>query len=119
MKYSATPERGLPELLELDSEGRILFLKWAGKERLSKREDEFVGRNFFSDVATFENAAELREYFDRFDQDRSHTNTFAFNCKFQNGSERVTILLARLREKKSPKNPESVLMYIKAGTPGI
>ena len=112
MSTSIAPERRLPLLVELDSEGTVLFLKW-NEEALSQSQTDLVGRNFFSEVASINNALELQEYFYRFDTTRYPTNNFLFNCKYEDGSQRVRIMLARLRQKQSCGQPESVLMYIK------
>ena len=112
MKRLAYTERRLPGLVELDSKGTVLFFMWSGEEQ-PQSQTELVGRNFFSEVAPFRNVAELREYFETFDQGRSSTNNFLFNCEFGDGCECVRVMLARLREKHNPAVPAAVLMYIK------
>ena len=97
-------------LLELDQRGTVIFSKLEGDEKLAGTVD-VVGRNFFSDVATFLNVAEFRQRFETFDSNPEPSSSFSFNCDYEEGSVPVRILLARLRE--DAKYPVSVLVYIK------
>ncbi len=72
---------------------------------------DVVGRNFFSEVATFLNIAEFRKLFETFDCNPEPSNSFLFNCDYEDGAVSVRVLLARLRE--DAKYPGSVLVYIK------
>ena len=97
-------------LLELDPLGTVIFSKLEGDEKLAGVVD-VVGRNFFSDVATFFNVAEFRERFETFDSNPEPSSSFMFNCDYEDGAVPVRVLLARLRE--DTKYSESVLVYIK------
>jgi hypothetical protein len=97
-------------LLELDPRGTVVFSKLEGDEKLPGAMD-IVGRNFFSDVATFLNVAEFRQRFETFDSNPEPSSSFMFNCDYEDGAVPVKVLLARLRE--DTKYPESVLVYIK------
>ena len=97
-------------LLELDPQGTVIFSKLEGDEQ-SAGAVNVVGRNFFSDVATFLNVAEFRQRFETFDSNPEPSNSFMFNCDYGDGTVPVKVLLARLRQ--DTKYPESVLVYIK------
>ena len=97
-------------LLELDPQGTVVFSKLEGDEKLPGTSD-IVGRNFFSEVATFLNVAEFRERFETFDSKPEPSNSFMFNCDYEDGAVPVKVLLARLRE--DTQYPGSVLVYIK------
>ena len=97
-------------LLELDQRGTVIFSKLEGDEKLTGAMD-VVGRNFFSEVATFLNVAEFRQRFETFDSNREPSSSFTFNCDYEDGAVPVRVLLARLRE--DTKYPASVLLYIK------
>ena len=98
-------------LLELDLQGKVIFSKLEGDEKLATTAD-LVGRNFFSEVATFLNVAEFRRHFETFDNNPySGSSSFMFNCDYEDGAVPVKVLLARLRE--DTKYPGSVLVYIK------
>ena len=97
-------------LLELDPRGTVIFSKLDGDEILAGAVN-VVGRNFFSEVATFLNVAEFRQRFETFDSNPEPSNSFVFNCAYGDGAVAVKVLLARLRE--DTKYPESVLVYIK------
>ena len=47
-------------LLELDLQGRVIFSKLEGEEKLATAAD-LVGRNFFSEVATFSSPSNLEK----------------------------------------------------------
>ena len=97
-------------LLELDQRGTVIFSKLEGDEKLAGTVD-VVGRNFFSDVATFLNVAEFRQRFETFDSNPEPSSSFSFNCDYEDGAVPVRVLLARLKE--DTKYPASVLVYIK------
>ena len=97
-------------LLELDQRGTVIFSKLEGDEKSAGMVD-IVGRNFFSDVATFLNVAEFRQRFETFDSNPAPSSSFMFNCDYDDGAVPVKVLLARLREDTA--YPESVLVYIK------
>ena len=97
-------------LLELDRCGTVIFSKLEGDEKLAGVVD-VVGRNFFSEVATFLNVADFRQRFETFDNNREPSSSFMFNCDYGDGAVPVKVLLARLRE--DTKYPGSVLVYIK------
>jgi len=97
-------------LLELDLQGTVVFSKLEGDEKLPGAVD-IVGRNFFSEVATFLNVAEFRQHFETFDGKPEPSSSFTFNCDYEDGAVPVKVLLARLRE--DTKYPGSVLVYIK------
>ena len=97
-------------LLELDQRGTVIFSKLEGDERLVGSMD-IVGRNYFSEVATFSNVAEFQQRFDTFDSNTQPSSSFMFNCCYEEGAVPVRVLLARLRE--DAKYPGSVLVYIK------
>ncbi len=97
-------------LLELDPQGTVVFSKLEGDDKLPGAVD-LVGRNFFSEVATFLNVAEFRERFETFDSKPESSNSFMFNCDYEDGAVPVKVLLARLKE--DTKYPESVFVYIK------
>ena len=97
-------------LLELDPRGTVIFSKLEGDEKLAGVMD-VVGRNFFSEVATFLNVAEFQQHFETFDSNPEPSSSFMFNCDYEDGAVPVKVLLARLREDR--KYPGSVLVFIK------
>jgi hypothetical protein len=105
---SLAPEK-LFGLLELDQRGTVIFSKLEGDEKLAAAAD--VGRNFFSEVATFLNVAEFRQRFETFDNNPEPSSSFMFNCDYGDGTVPVKVLLARLREDR--KYARSVLVFIR------
>lgn len=96
-------------LLELDHRGTVIFSKLEGDEKLAGM--DVVGRNFFSEVATFLNVAEFRQRFETFHNNPEPSNSFMFKCNYEDGAVPVTVFLARLKEHT--KYPGSVLVHIK------
>ena len=97
-------------LLEIDPQGTVIFSKLEGNEKLAGAAD-VVGRNFFSEVATFLNVGEFRQRFEIFDSNPEPSSSFMFNCDYEDGAVPVKVLVARLGEDR--KYPRSVLVYIK------
>ena len=97
-------------LLELDPRGTVIFSKLEGEEKLAGTVD-VVGRNFFSEVATFLNVAEFRQRFEAFGSNPEPSSSFIFSCAYEDGAVPVKVLLARLKEHTG--YPGSVLVYIK------
>jgi hypothetical protein len=97
-------------LLELDPLGTVIFSKLEGDEKLGAAMD-VVGRNFFSEVATFLNVAEFRQRFETFDNNPEPSSSFMFSCDYGDDAVPVKVLLARLRQDS--KYPGTVLVYIK------
>lgn len=102
--------RRLFGLLELDPQGTVIFSKLEGEDKFAGAMD-LVGRNFFSEVATFLNVAEFRQRLETFDSKPEPSSSFVFNCDYEDGEVPVKVLLARLREDTG--YPGSVLVYIK------
>ena len=101
-------------LLELDPRGTVIFSTLEGDEKLTGAVD-VVGRNFFSEVATFLNVAEFRQRFETFHSNTEPSCSFTFNCDYEDGAVPVKVLLARLREDMM--YPGSLLVYIKKADP--
>jgi hypothetical protein len=97
-------------LLELDQQGTVIFSRLQGDPKLAGATD-VVGRNFFSEVATFLNVAEFQKRFETFGNNREPSSSFMFNCDYGDDAVPVKVLLARLKE--DTKYPGSVLLYIK------
>lgn len=116
MSGSTLSPQNLFGLLELDERGTVIFSKLEGEEKLPGAVD-VVGRNFFSEVATFANVAEFRQRFENFDTNHQPSSSFTFNCDYGDSAVPVSVLLARLRG--DAKYPGSVLVYIKKADPSF
>ena len=95
-------------ILELDPWGTVIFSKLEGEFAGAA---DVVGRNFFSEVATFLNVAEFRQRFETFHSNLEPSTSFMFNCDYEDGAVPVKVLLARLGE--DTKSPRAVLVYIR------
>jgi hypothetical protein len=74
---------------------------------------ELIGHNFFEDVASFENAAELRRIFNNFIKSNKFTDNFIFDCRFADEIVRVRVMLVRAFENSYPNPADIVILDIR------
>jgi len=82
-------------LFELDDQGCVLY---------SNRKTSGVahkGRNFFTELADFDNASDLHRRFDLFRVGGTPAESFHFTCNYSDGPTQVKVLLARLLKDAS------------------
>ena len=112
---SASP-RTRPELFglfELDAAGNVIYSRVEPDGRPGGPPPDVAGRNFFAEVAAFENAEELRQRIEGFASGDGHADNFHFNCRFDGDSLAVKVLLARVRERSNGSRTKSVLVHIR------
>jgi hypothetical protein len=73
----------------------------------------FIGRNFYSEVAGFENVEEFRQCVAEFTRSDTAADSFEFECRYGDFAQRIKVLLARIRESANRNNTKSVLVYLK------
>jgi hypothetical protein len=89
---------GLFGLYELTGDGTVLYSRRRGERGLASPSDEAVGRDYFHDIAPFENIADLRRHFRRFLTDNRASDTFVFDCLFDTEVVRAKIFMTRAFE---------------------
>ncbi len=96
-------------LFELDEAGTVLYsrIEPAGTG------SNMAGRNFYDEVAPFENVAEFRRHVTEFTRSASPADSFKFDCRYMGCVCPVKVLLARIRERTSNERTKSVLVHIR------
>ena len=100
-------------LLELDPSGTVLYSRVDRDKDSDGPAPDFAGSNFFTQVAPFANAEELRRRIELFRLSESPAESFAFTCLFDDGPVEVRVLVARIRERSNHALTKSVLMHIR------
>ncbi len=75
--------------------------------------DDVRGRDFFSEVAPFENAEEFRQCINNFRASSRQASSINFTCRYQDGPLNVRVLLARIRERPEAHLTKSILVHIR------
>jgi hypothetical protein len=112
----STSLRTRPELFglfELDEAGNVIYSRVESGGGPGGPPPDVAGRNFFAEVAAFENAEELRQRIEGFTRSGGHADNFHFDCRFDGDSLAVKVLLARVRERSDGNRTKSVLVHIR------
>jgi hypothetical protein len=100
-------------LIELDQQGTVLFSRLEGDEKGARATMNVVGHNFFLEVATFSNVEEFQRRFENFKNGTEPSNSFIFDCDYEDGPMPVSVFLARLGSDPESNGTRSMLVYIK------
>jgi len=74
---------------------------------------DMSGRNFYDEVAPFENVAEFRRLVTEFARGATPADSFKFDCRYEGCVHPVKVLLARIRERVNHDRTKSVLVHIR------
>lgn len=85
-------------LFELTSDGTVLYSRARRQDVLKEPAPEAIGRDFFRDIARFENTGALRRLFRRFLNDGRPVDSFLFDCLFETEVVRAKVFLTRAFE---------------------
>ena len=102
-------------LFELDPAGTVLYSRIEPEVRSDGAPPDVSGRNFYEEVAPFENVEEFRLRVSQFASGASPADNFNFNCRYDDCALPVRVLLARVRERTSQSRTKSVLVHIRKG----
>jgi hypothetical protein len=97
----------------LDAAGNVIYSRVEPDGNRAAAPPDVAGRNFFAEVALFENAEELRQRIEGFTRGGGHADNFHFDCRFGGDSLAVKVLLARVRERTGGNQTKSVLVHIR------
>ncbi|MDQ3687079.1 MAG: hypothetical protein M3430_16005 [Acidobacteriota bacterium] len=101
-------------LVELDALGRVIFCSPMSESNFSNGiADGIKGRDFFSEVAPFENAEEFRQCINNFRASSRQASSINFTCRYQDGPLNVRVLLARIRERPDEHLTKSILVHVR------
>jgi hypothetical protein len=108
-------EEELCGLFELDDDGTILYSRMEPAGEPCAACADVAGRNFYDEVAPFENVAEFRQLVTEFAHGASPADSFKFDCRYEGCVHPVKVLLARIRERTDYERMKSVLVHIRRG----
>lgn len=100
-------------LVELDHAGTVLYTHFEGDGAATFSARDFTGLNFYTQVAPFQNAVELRQQLDDFSKGTQPAHTMDFTCDYVDGPVPVRILLARIRERSQDDVTKSILVHFR------
>src|ERR1044072_4058166 len=113
MSVSLMTAQELLGLFELDDAGKVLYYRLDSAGEASGMSPDIVGRNFYNEVAGFENVEEFRRCVTEFTRSATAADSFEFECRYGDFVQRIKVLLARIRESVNRSNTKSVLVYLK------
>src|SRR5690349_9759471 len=112
MSMSLMTTEELLGLFELDEAGKVLYHRTDAAGEPSGMSSDIVGRNFYSEVAGFENVEEFRRCVTEFTRSATAADSFEFECRYGSSAQRVKVLLARISESVNRSNTKSILVYL-------
>jgi hypothetical protein len=105
--------RKLLGLVELDAAGTVLYSRFDGGQAADAAWPDVTGRNFYTEVAPFENVGEFRQQLDLFTRGSLPAHSLDFTCDYEDGPLAVRVLLARIRERTERDVTKSILVHIR------
>jgi len=102
-------------LFELDADGTVLYSRVEPEAKSDGEQPDLSGRNFYEEVAPFENVEEFRRRVTQFAGGASPADNFNFDCRYADCALPVRVLLARVRERTIQSRTKSVLVHIRKG----
>ena len=114
MSTSLIPTQRPLGLFELDAEGTILFSRLEPDGRPGDgRGAELAGRNFYEEVAAFDNADELRRMIKGFLRGGGPADSFDFTSRSGGEAVPLRVLLARVRERSDAGSTAAVILHLR------
>ena len=100
-------------LLEIDSEGTVLFYRAESSGKISGGGQMLAGRNLFTDIMRATNREEFKSQLESFKQSHQPARSFNFVLNFECASYPIRVLLARTREQSERGERRSLLVHIR------
>ena len=100
-------------LYELSDDGTILYSRSRTENGLRQPSTEFIGRDFFRDIARFENTEDLRGHFRRFITGDRPVDNFDFVCVEGSEAIRTKVFLTRAYDTDHDHEGDIVVMDIR------
>lgn len=98
MEISSASRAQVFGLYELSGDGTVLYSRSRGELGLSDASNEVVGRDYFHEIAPFDNTKDLKRHFRRFLTDNRASDTFLFDCLLDNEVVRARVFMTRAYE---------------------
>lgn len=100
-------------LIEIDPAGTVLYTRFEGEAATSFAALDTAGRNFYTEVAPFQNVGEFRQQLDDFSRGSQPAHSLDFTCHYDDGPLPVRVMLARIRERTERDVTKSILVHIR------
>ncbi len=111
MSVSLLTAQELFGLFEIDAAGTVLYYRMEPGGTSS----DMAGRNFYDEVAPFENIEEFRQCVTEFTRGAKPADSFNFDCHYKGCAQPVKVLMARMLERVDRNNTKSVLVHFRRG----
>ena len=101
-------------LFELDTAGTVMYSRVNPNvyESVAPPSD-FVGRNFFEEVAPFKNVEEFRRRFRHFACGSDSAEKFTFTCEFEERPAEMKVMLTRISEREFDEDKKLIIVDIR------
>ena len=106
-------EYGNVGLFEITDAGTVLYCRTAGEKLSYEKSAAAVGRNFFDDVAPFENTDELRRHFNHFIKSDFASENFTFTCRVKSRDIPAKVMLVRITERSNDARAQTTIVDIR------
>ena len=100
-------------LFELDTSGTVMYSKVVSDGYSANARNNFVGRNFFDEVAPFKNIEEFRRRFRYFAQSSDSAQKFNFTCQFDEQPVEVKVMLTHICEREYDASAKLIIVDIR------
>lgn len=100
-------------LFELDAAGTVLYSRVRQDNQLINAKPDWIGQNYFEEVAPFENIGEFRRRFTNFIRGRQTAESFTFDCRFRETIVPVKVMMAGAYEVGSSEPANIVILDIR------
>ncbi len=103
-------------LFELDTAGTVMYSRvnpgvYAASTTAAP--SDFVGRNFFEEVALFKDAEEFRRRFRHFACGSDSAEKFTFTCQFEERPAEMKVMLTRISEREFDEDKKLIIVDIR------
>ena len=100
-------------LFELSDSGTVLYCRIDAHGQINELLENAVGRNFFDEVAPFENTEELRPLLNRFVKSNYSSERLSFACRVKNQIVPTKIMLVRVSERSGGMRGKTTIVDIR------
>lgn len=100
-------------LFEINDAGTVLYCRTSSESLSHEKSARAVGRNFFDEVAPFENVDELRRHFNHFIKSDDASENFNFTCRVKSREIPAKIMLVRITERSPEQRAKTTIVDIR------
>ena len=100
-------------LFELDTAGTVMYSRVNPGVYAASASSDFIGRNFFDEVAPFKNVEEFRRRFRHFAHGSDSAEKFTFTCQFEERPAEMKVMLTRISEREFDEDKKLIIVDIR------